>query len=74
MIMHYIGNTIIIFAFIFIIAFFVLLFVVKFGSKYIMKFLGADIFTFDLRKRLKIITIISAVIAFIMAIGFWFLF
>lgn len=74
MLVHYVGNFMMMFVMLFIIAFLLLLFLVKNGSKRVMKFLGADIFTFDLKKRLKIISIMSAVIAFVLTIVFCIVF
>ena len=63
-----IGELIFIYVVVFIITFISLFFLVKHGSKILMKFLGADFFMFDLKKRMKMITIISAILALVLTI------
>lgn len=58
---YFIADFITFYLLTFVIWFLMVLTVVKYGSKFVMKFLGADIFTFNMRKRLKLVTNISAV-------------
>lgn len=59
-ILQYMATT---FALTFVISFVILLFLFKVCIGTVMKFLGADVYTFNLKKRLKIISIISLVFA-----------
>lgn len=58
-------NAISVFAITFAITFVALLFLFRICIGKVMKLLGADFYTFDLKKRLTIISIISLVIAVI---------
>lgn len=62
-------NIIITLAFSYIISFVVLITLVKVCSGAVHKFLGADFYTFNLGKRVRIIATISLVISIILTIA-----
>jgi len=67
-ILNWLGGLLMIFAVLFVISFVVVLSLVKFGSKTVMKFLGADFFTFNLAKRIRIVALIAAGLAFVITV------
>ena len=50
--------------------FLVVLSIIKFCSKSIMRFWGADFYTFDLEKRKRVVAIISAILSVITTVIF----
>ncbi len=75
---NFVGSlfvSVIIFAMLFVVTYLIVLRVIKRGSGLFMKFWGADIYTFDLRKRMRLvfgmawkIALVPSVLFFLLAI------